>query len=198
MSEPRPYFVHPAALVETDRIGEATRIWAFAHVMADVTIGKRCNIGDHAFVESQVTIGDDVTLKNGTSIWQYVHLGNRVFVGPNAVFTNDRYPRNPHPTFDAVETWVEDGVSIGANVTVVCGVRIGRFAMIGAGSVVTRDVPAHALMMGNPARQRGWVCECGRPLPAARDERATCANCERAYSVTTAGVREPSAEAAPE
>lgn len=186
----KPYFVHPAALVETDRIGEGTRIWAFAHVMKDVTIGRRCNVGDHAFVESHVTLGDDVTVKNGVSIWQHVHIGSRVFVGPNAVFTNDRFPRNPHPVFDAEETFVEDGVSIGANATIVCGVRLGRFALVGAGSVVTRDVPQHALVLGNPARRRGWVCECARPLPAANGGQAACGHCGRRYAVTADGVRE--------
>jgi UDP-2-acetamido-3-amino-2,3-dideoxy-glucuronate N-acetyltransferase len=190
MSDPRPWFAHPSALVETDRIGEGTRIWAFAHVMADVTIGRRCNLGDHVFVESGVTIGDDVTIKNGVSLWQHVHVGNLVFLGPNAVFTNDLYPRNPHPTFDAEETWVEEGVSIGANATIVCGIRLGRRAMIGAGAVVTRDVPPHALMVGNPARRRGWVCECGHPLPPAAGGTSGCERCRRRYAVSGTEIRE--------
>ncbi|MFN2427478.1 MAG: acyltransferase [Candidatus Binatia bacterium] len=169
-------FIHPAALVETDRIGAGTRIWAFAHVMPDVTIGSGCNIGDHAFLESGVRIGNNVTVKNGVSIWEHVDIADNVFVGPNAVFTNDRFPRNPRGHFEAEATWIEEGASIGANATIVCGVRIGRCAFVAAGSVVTRDVPPHALVIGNPARRRGWVCVCARPLTVSGGG-AQCAHC---------------------
>jgi UDP-2-acetamido-3-amino-2,3-dideoxy-glucuronate N-acetyltransferase len=161
------YFVHPQALVETDRIGEGTRIWAFAHVMQAATIGRNCNICDHAFVESNVVIGDGVTIKNGVAIWDGVTLGDHVFVGPNAVFTNDLNPRaevkKGHDQF--VPTNIQEGATIGANATIVCGVTLGRYAFVGAGAVVIRDVPPYGLVVGNPARQIGYMCECGETLP---------------------------------
>ena len=163
----QPYFVHPHALVETESIGEGTRIWAFAHVMKGAVVGKNCNICDHSFVESNVTVGDGVTIKNGVAIWDGVSLGDNVFVGPNAVFTNDRNPRAEvkKGRDQFVPTTVLEGASIGANVTVVCGVTVGSYAFIGAGTVVIRDVPAYGLIVGNPARQVGFMCECGKKLP---------------------------------
>jgi acetyltransferase-like isoleucine patch superfamily enzyme len=160
------FFVHPQALVESDKIGEGTRVWAFAHVMKDAVIGKHCNICDHAFVESNVVLGDGVTIKNGVSVWDGVSLGDHVFVGPNAVFTNDLNPRAEvkKTREQFVLTDVQEGATIGANATIVCGVTLGRYAFIGAGTVVIRDVPAYAMMVGNPARQIGHMCECGERL----------------------------------
>ena len=189
MSTGSPPLIHPSALVETDRIGAGTRIWAFAHVMPGVTIGADCNIGDHAYIESGATLGNNVTVKTGVSIWQHVEIADNVFVGPNAVFTNDRFPRNPHPTWEAEATRIEEGVTIGANATLLCGLRVGRLAFIGAGAVVTRDVPPHALMVGNPARRRGWVCACARRLQPEADGRARCTHCQRRYTVGPDGVQ---------
>ena len=158
-----PYFKHPTALVESEHIGAESRIWAFAHVMKGVSIGEGCNLCDHVFVESNVRIGNQVTIKNGVAIWDGVTLEDRVFVGPNAVFTNDKNPRIAyHKSPDQfLPTLVREGASIGANVTIVCGVEIGRHAFIGAGAVVTKDVPDYAIVVGNPARQVGYMCECG-------------------------------------
>jgi acetyltransferase-like isoleucine patch superfamily enzyme len=163
-------FVHDRALCESDAIGPRTRIWAFAHVMAGAVIGADCNVGDHAFIESGVRIGDRVTVKNGVAVWDLVTIDDDVFLGPNVVFTNDPRPRSgawkrPPETF--LPTRVGRGATLGANATIVCGVTIGAAAFVGAGAVVVRDVPAHALVVGNPARRTGWVCGCGERLPAA-------------------------------
>ena len=167
MQERPAFFKHSQALVESDEIGDGTRIWAFAHVMRGARIGARCNICDHVFVESRVTIGDDVTLKNGVAVWDAVTLGNSVFVGPYAVFTNDKNPRaavkKDRDKF--LPTRVREGASIGANATIICGVTIGRYAFVGAGAVITRDVPDYAMVVGNPARMIGYMCECGGKLP---------------------------------
>ena len=190
MTEALPPFIHPHALVETARVGAGTRVWAFAHVMADVTIGRHCNIGDHVFIESNVTLGDNVTVKNGVSIWEHVHIADNVFIGPNVALTNDRLPRGRRSTYQAEETWIEEGVTIGANATILCGIRLGRRAFIGAGSVVTRNVSPHALVYGNPAWQHGWVCFCARPLQKNETGRATCPACSRTYVITSAGIKE--------
>lgn len=181
-------FVHANALVESDEVGDGTRIWAFAHVMKGAVVGHACKIGDHAFIESGATLGDRVTVKNNSLIWHGVRIGDEVFVGPNVVFTNDMRPRVRYQTGpeDWASTEVEAGSSIGANATIVCGIRLGANCMIGAGSVVTRDVPAHALVAGNPARQRGWVCECGTTL----DNALGCPSCSRRYREDPSGLVE--------
>lgn len=174
------FFAHPKALVETTRVGRGTRIWAFAHVMKDAQIGENCNLCDHVFVESKVRIGNQVTIKNGVALWDGVILEDRVFVGPNAVFTNDKNPRvayHKEPE-EFLSTVVREGASIGANVTVVCGIEIGRHAFIGAGAVVTRNIPDYAVVVGNPARQVGYMCECGDKVAPG----ALCA-CGREYGL---------------
>lgn len=166
--------VHAAALCESTKIGAGTRIWAFAHVMPDAVIGENCNVCDHVFVEDGAIIGNRVTVKNNVLVWRGVTIGDDVFVGPNVVFTNDRTPRahtrKSHE--DLVPTWVASGATVGANATVVCGVRIGEDAFVAAGSVVTRDVRPHGFVAGNPARMIGWACRCGNRL--GPDLRCTC------------------------
>ena len=158
------YYKHPRSLVETDAIGTGTTIWAFVHVLPGAIIGSRCNICDHCFIEGGVKIGDEVTVKTGVSIWDGVTLEDKVFVGPNAVFTNDLLPRSKNTDYRMQQTLVKTGASIGANATVLSGVTIGQFALIGIGAVVTRNVPDYGLVYGNPARQRGWVDEHGNKL----------------------------------
>lgn len=147
----RGVFVHPKALCESTKVGLATRIWAFAHVLPGATIGVDCNICDHVFVENDVFIGDGTTIKCGVQIWDGLRIGRGVFIGPNATFTNDRFPRSKLRPGVFAKTTIEDGASIGANATILPGVHIGRSAMVGAGAVVTRDVPANATVVGNPA-----------------------------------------------
>jgi UDP-2-acetamido-3-amino-2,3-dideoxy-glucuronate N-acetyltransferase len=162
-------FVHERALCESDAIGARTRVWAFAHVMKGAVIGTDCNVGDHAFVESGARLGNHVTVKNCVLVWDKVTVEDEVFLGPNMVFTNDMNPRVAFKkSADSfLPTLVRRGASIGANATIVCGVTIGTNAFVGAGSVVIRDVPAHAMVVGNPARRIGWMCACGEKLPAA-------------------------------
>lgn len=156
-------FVHEKGLCESDQVGKGTRVWAYAHVMKGAVVGEECNIGETSFIESGAVLGDHCTIKNGVSVWDKVTLEDYVFLGPNAVLTNDLLPRCKYKKGPEafLPTLIKEGASVGANATIVCGVTIGRNAMIGAGAVVTRDVPDHALVIGNPARMRGYVCECG-------------------------------------
>jgi len=183
-------YIHPSALVETKQIGKGTRIWAFSHVMDDVVIGTNCNIGDHCFIESGVTIGDNVTIKNANEIWDGVRLMDGVFVGPHVTFTNDLYPRSPRLAEAStrytdrkwlVPTTVNRGASLGAGAVMLAGISVGEFSTVGAGSIVTRDVAPYSLVIGNPARPRGWVCRCGQRL-TFQDDMARCNKCTRRFA----------------
>ena len=151
------FFRHSAAIVESTQIGDGTRVWAFAHVLPGAVIGRDCNICDGVFVENDVVVGDRVTVKCGVQLWDGVHLEDDVFVGPNATFTNDRFPRSRAYQEAVKRTLVRSGASIGANATLLPGVTIGMHAMVGAGAVVTKDVPPYAIVVGNPARITGYV-----------------------------------------
>jgi acetyltransferase-like isoleucine patch superfamily enzyme len=159
MSGPAGVFVHDKGLCETATVGSGTRVWAFAHVLPGATIGIDCNICDHVFIENDVVVGNAVTIKCGVQLWDGLRVGNRVFIGPNATFTNDRFPRSKEYPASFLQTIVEDGASIGANATILPGIRIGRSAMIGAGAVVTKNVPPFAVVMGNPAVIVGYQTE---------------------------------------
>lgn len=152
------YFIHPNAIIETGvKIGKGSRIWAFAHILPGAIIGENCNICDSVFIENEVIIGDRVTIKNGVQLWNGIIIQDDVFIGPNATFTNDPFPRSKHEFDKTIKTVVEMGASIGANATILPGLHIGRNAMVGAGAVITRNVPQNAIVFGNPARIKGYV-----------------------------------------
>ena len=159
-------YIHPKALVESDQIGAGTRIWAFAHVMKGAIIGNDCNICDHSFVESSVKIGNRVKIKNGVSVWEKVTIEDDVFLGPNCVLTNDINPRAAiaKGSVGFLPTLIKKGATIGANATIVCGITLGQYAFIAAGAVVTKDVPDYALMVGVPAKLKGYICQCGEKI----------------------------------
>jgi acetyltransferase-like isoleucine patch superfamily enzyme len=156
-------FIHETAEIEPGaRIGAGTKVWHHAHIREGSDIGPRCVLGRNVFIDAGVSVGADVKIQNNVSVYRGVTLDDQVFVGPSVVFTNDLRPRAFNVNWQITPTRVRTGASIGANATIVCGVEIGAFSMVAAGSVVTRDVPAHQLVIGNPARARGWVCRCGR------------------------------------
>lgn len=157
------YFVHALGCCDSTSIGSATRIWAYAHVLSGARIGIDCNICDHVFVENDVVIGDRVTVKCGVQLWDGMRIDDDVFIGPNATFSNDRFPRSKHYPEQFATTHIESGASIGANATILPGLRIGRNAMVGAGAVVTRSVPMYAIVVGNPARIVGYVGSASQP-----------------------------------
>ena len=157
MTTPASYSLHPAGICETEAVGARTRIWAFTHVLPGAIIGTDCNICDHVFIENDVVIGDRVTVKSGVQLWDGIRIGSDVFIGPNATFMNDKFPRSRQRPEAFARTIVHDGASIGANATILPGLTIGLNAMVGAGAVVTKDVPANAIVHGNPARIEGYA-----------------------------------------
>ena len=159
------YFKHPTAVVESDDIGEGTKVWHFAHIREKAKIGRNCNIGKGVYIDTEVEIGNNIKIQNFVSIYKGVKIEDDVFIGPSVTFTNDLYPRAFIWNEDKIiPTLVKRGASIGANSTIICGVTIGEYAMIGAGSIVTGDVPPFGLVYGNPARLKGFVCYCGKKL----------------------------------
>ncbi len=153
--------IHALADVQSSNIGDGTQIWQFAVVLKDAVIGKNCNINCHTFIENNVLIGDRVTVKSGIYIWDGISIADDVFLGPNVTFVNDKYPRSKQYPESFQNTIIERSVSVGANATILGGIQIGEYALIGAGSVVTKSVPAFALVLGNPARMAGKVNKNG-------------------------------------
>ncbi len=171
MSDEKDYFVHESSYVdEPSEVGSGTRIWHFSHVMQNSKLGKGCNIGQNVVISPGCIIGDNVKIQNNVSVYTGVILEDDVFCGPSMVFTNVINPRSAVERKDEYKTTrVKKGASIGANATIVCGTDLGRYSFVGAGAVVTKDIPDHAVVYGNPARLRGWVCTCGVSLNMSAD-----------------------------
>jgi UDP-2-acetamido-3-amino-2,3-dideoxy-glucuronate N-acetyltransferase len=190
--ESKGYFKHESSYVDQPAtIGEGTKIWHFSHVLPGCEIGGNCNIGQNVVIGPRVRIGNRVKIQNNVSVYEGVELEDEVFCGPSMVFTNVFTPRSGTPrnsSSDYLKTLVKRGASIGANATIVCGNTIGEYAFVGAGSVVTKDVPAYAVVYGNPARVHGYACECGVKL-AFTNERAGCAECGRSFEKAGGIVR---------
>ncbi len=183
-------FIHPTSLVETHQIGRGTRIWAFTHVVKGARIGRWCNIGDHCFIESGVKIADNVTIKHGNKIWEGVTMDNGSFVGPSKAFSKitSHMPLCLPQTKTGyntqqwlVTTHIKEGATLGAGAIIVAGTVIGEFSIVSAGTVVVRNVPAHALVAGHPARIQGWVCQCGQLLKFY-NQFACCITCDTRYT----------------
>ena len=183
------YYAHPTSIIDDDvEIGEESKIWYFCHIQSGARIGKKCSLGQNVNISNNVKVGDGCKLQNNVSLYEGVELEDYVFCGPSCVFTNDLTPRAKYPKGHAgyKKTLLKQGASVGANATIVCGHTIGRWALIGAGAVVTSNVPDYALMLGVPARRSGWVCECGEVLP----DYLACKKCGRKYQETEAGLQE--------
>jgi len=185
------FSAHPSAVIDEGcTIGEGTRIWHFSHIMPGCTIGPGCNIGQNVVISPDVTLGRNVKVQNNVSIYTGVTCEDDVFLGPSMVFTNVINPRSAvNRRGEYLRTRVKQGASIGANATIVCGHDIGRFAFIGAGAVVTKEVPDYALMVGNPARQTGWMSEFGHKLKFDAEGQATCPESGERYELTNGTVR---------
>ncbi len=179
-----PGRIHPSACIDAGAvIEEGVRVWHHAHVREGARLGAGCTIGKNVYIDRGVVVGARSKIQNNVSVYAGVHLEQEVFVGPSAVFTNDRFPRAVNPSWRVVETAVRRGATVGANATVVCGIDIGEWAMVAAGAVVTHDVAAQELVGGNPARRLGWVCRCGEVLlhTDGACPRLVCGTCDRVF-----------------
>ena len=185
MEQKADYTVHETAIVDAGaRIGKGTRVWHWVHICGGAQVGERCSLGQNVFVANDVVIGNNVKIQNNVSVYDAVTLEDDVFCGPSMVFTNVINPRSHVPRKDEyLRTVVRKGATIGANATVVCGNTVGRYAMVGAGAVVTRDIPDYALVVGAPAKRIGWMCQCGERLQPANDA-AKCNACGTHYHIT--------------
>ncbi len=183
------YFVHESSYIDDDvEIGEGTKIWYFCHIQKGARIGNKCSLGQNVNISNDVKIGNGVKIQNNVAVYEGVEIEDDVFCGPSCVFTNDLTPRAKYPKGHEhyKKTVIKRGASIGANATIVCGHTVGEWALIGAGAVVTSDVPSHALMLGVPAVRKGWACECGTLLR----EGYVCSNCGRKYTEGSDGLEE--------
>lgn len=183
------FFVHESSYIDDDvEIGAGTKIWHFCHIQKGARIGKNCSLGQNVNISNNAIIGNGVKIQNNVAVYEGVEIEDDVFCGPSCVFTNDLTPRAKYPKGheNYKKTLIKKGASIGANATIVCGHTVGEWALIGAGAVVSSDVPAHALMLGVPAKRNGWVCECGELLKNG----FICEKCGRKYKETDIGLEE--------
>jgi len=178
--------IHPTAEVQTKNIGEGTSIWQYCVILKNAVIGKNCNINFNVFIENDVIIGDNVTIKSGVQIWDGLRIGNNVFISPNVTFTNDLTPRSKQFPEKFLKTNILEGATIGANSTICGGKKIGKFAMIGAGSVVTKNIPDYTLWYGNPATFKAYICKCGKKL----DNNLVCSDCKKTYRNINRNIEE--------
>lgn len=184
------YFVHKSSYIDDNvKIGKGTKIWHFCHIQKGVKIGENCTLGQNVNISNNVKIGNGVKIQNNVSVYEGVELEDYVFCGPSMVFTNDLTPRSKYPKSNEkyLKTLVKYGASIGANATILCGNTIGKWAMVAAGAVVTKDVPDYALVAGVPAVQIGWVCECGSIL---KNDELRCNACDRKYRLVNNNLQE--------
>lgn len=182
--------IHPMSDVQSTKIGEGTTVWQFSVILPKAEIGKNCNINALTLIENDVIVGDNVTVKSGVQLWDGLRVANNVFIGPNVTFTNDFTPRSKVRPQSFLQTVIDAHASIGANATIIGGVTIGSYALIGAGSVVTKNVPSHGLFYGNPAELKGYVCMCATKL----DEQYSCPSCGVTYEMTDNGLKLTSRE----
>jgi acetyltransferase-like isoleucine patch superfamily enzyme len=183
-------YVDSTAIIDKEvSLGSGTKVWHFVHIMEDAKIGKQCVLADYVYVGKGVNIGNNVKIENRATVYEGVTIEDNVFVGPHVTFTNDPYPRSFNTDWKILQTLVKEGVSIGAGTVIVCGITIGVYSLVGAGSVVTKNVPPHALVCGNPARIRGFVCRCGRKLETEEKKKdhvlMKCPVCSEKYKIAT-------------
>lgn len=183
------YFVHKSSYIDDGVIiGKGTNIWHFCHIIKGSEIGENCKIGQNVVIGPDVKIGNNVKIQNNVSVYTGVTLEDEVFCGPSCVFTNVFNPRSAIPRMDELRhTLVKKGATIGANATIICGIDIGRYAFVGAGAVVTKDIPNYAIFYGNPARLKGWVCECGNKI-YLKNNKAVCDLCVKSFKLTEGGL----------
>lgn len=178
--------IHPTADVQSTQIGEGTFVWQFSVVLKGAVIGRNCNVNFNVFIENDVVLGDNVTIKSGVQLWDGIRIADNVFVGPNVTFTNDLLPRSKQYPGKFLITEISEGASIGANSTIIGGISIGKYAMIGAGSVVTKNVGDYSLWFGNPAVFKGYVCKCGSKI----DDVLQCTGCNKKYKNINGKIEE--------
>lgn len=178
--------IHPTSEVQSKNIGEGTTIWQYCVILGNAVIGKNCNINFNVFIENDVIIGDNVTIKSGVQIWDGLRIGDNVFISPNVAFTNDFTPRSKQYSKKFLITIINEGATIGANATIIGGLTIGKYAMIGAGSVVTKNIPDYTLWYGNPAVFKANICKCGNKL----DKFLKCTDCDLTYKITDGIIEE--------